>query len=363
MISGDPNILDSNSVVGKRIEEYRKVLGELEILLCKSNFFNFFSGFIKGCKLLYRKKVDIITAQSPEHWLLAWIFSKIFKIPWQMQIHTDIFSLHFVRSSVSDKMRVFLAKFLIPRADGIRVVSERIKKSIQELWTMDHKLWNKIVVLPIFVDVEKIKRFSIKTDLHEKYGKDKFIILMASRLTKEKNVGLAIDVFKDLLDSNSSPQPSSLTLREEGGDEMKSHREEGVTPILLIVGNGPEEKKLKLKTMNYKLRTNVIFESWTDDLFSYYKTCDLFLLTSNYEGYGMALVEAAASGARIISSDVGVAREILENEAVFKIGDALDLKNKLNVAFLGALPKPKQILQGSKEIYLTKFKRIFELCK
>ena len=57
---------------------------------------------------------------------------------------------------------------------------------------------------------------------------------------------------------------------------------------------------------------NVIFEKWIDreTLFSYYKTVDLFLVTSLYEGYGMTLVEAQAAGCPIISTDVGVAREV-----------------------------------------------------
>ena len=52
-------------------------------------------------------------------------------------------------------------------------------------------------------------------------------------------------------------------------------------------------------------------EPWTDDPFSYYKTADLFLLTSNYEGYGMAVVEAMAAGCPVIMTDVGLAGEVL----------------------------------------------------
>jgi glycosyltransferase involved in cell wall biosynthesis len=56
----------------------------------------------------------------------------------------------------------------------------------------------------------------------------------------------------------------------------------------------------------------VVFESWASQstLFSYYKTCDAFLVTSLFEGYGMVLVEASAAGAKIVSTDVGVAKEV-----------------------------------------------------
>lgn len=334
MLSGDASVLNPVSPAGQRIEEYRSILGELDILLCQNNFLSFFSGFIRGCRLLRRNRFDVITAQSPEHWFFAWIFSRFFKIPWQAQIHTDIFSPHFVKRSVFNKIRVVLAKFLIPRADGIRVVSEKVKESI--LKTMDYRLRTKISVLPIFVDTEKIKNPQIKTDLHQKYP-GKFIILTASRLTKEKNIGLAIGVVKKLVEA--SPKL-----------------------LLLIVGAGPKKEKLKLMTNDYGLLTNVVFEPWTNDLASYYKTCDLFLLTSNYEGYGMTLIEAAAAGAKIISSDVGIAPEILEKENIFKVGDKEDLILKLKFAVEGKIKPAKLFQTQTKEEYLRLYKESLEQC-
>ena len=50
------------------------------------------------------------------------------------------------------------------------------------------KLKAEPVVLPIFVDVKKIQSAKVKIDLHQKYPEYDFIILVASRLTKEKNV-------------------------------------------------------------------------------------------------------------------------------------------------------------------------------
>ena len=60
------------------------------------------------------------------------------------------------------------------------------------------------------------------------------------------------------------------------------------------------------------LDKSVIFEPWVEKhvLYSYYKTADLFLLTSLYEGYGLTLAEANAAGSKIISTDVGISREV-----------------------------------------------------
>ena len=326
MISGDPGVLDLKSDVGKRMAEYRAVLGGLDILLACGNIFNFISGFFRGLKLM-RNRYDIITAQDMEHSLLAWVFSKLFKIPWQMQIHSDIFSPYFQTESFKNKLRVRLAKFLVPRADCIRVVSERIKNSLTA-YGVKH-----ITVLPIFVDTEKIKNVLIKTDLHKKYP-GRFVILMASRVTKEKNIGLAVEAMKEL-----------VTL-----------------PLLLIVGDGPELESLKFKVKSEKLEGNIKFEPYTEDLASYYKTCDLFLLASYYEGYGRTLIEAVAAGAKVISSDVGIAPEILEPENIFKVGNKNDLKEKIVAALNKKLPTPKPLVSQTKGEYLRLYKRSFEIC-
>jgi glycosyltransferase involved in cell wall biosynthesis len=170
---------------------------------------------------------------------------------------------------------------------------------------------------------------------------------MASRLTKEKNIGSAINAMSDV----------ALRYPRTG---------------LVIVGSGPEKDNLKFKIKNFppeadqppleNLLDNIIIESWTDDLVSYYKTCDLFLLTSNYEGYGRTLVEAAAAGCKIISSDVGVADEILEKENIFKPGDPKALKEKIIKAIKGDIKPPKPIRSETKAGYLEKYKKSWLVC-
>src|SRR3990167_1252022 len=299
MISGDPGVLNPNSDAGKRMEEYRQTLGTLDILVCRGNIFSFITGFFRGVKIIRKNKPEVITAQDMEHSLFAWIFSRLFKVPWQMQIHTDIFSPYFWQESFKNKIRVVLAKFLLPRASCIRVMRERIKESIA--WRLGRQVAAElfVTVLPIFVDTEKIKNTPIKTNLHKKYP-GRFIILMASRITREKNIALAIEAMKEL-----ATHPKN--------------------PLFVIVGDGPELENLKKTTKGLRLENSVSFLPFTDGLISYYKTCDLFLLTSNYEGYGMTLIEVALAGAKIISTDVGIAPEIFLPENIIAVGDKLAL--------------------------------------
>jgi glycosyltransferase involved in cell wall biosynthesis len=225
---------------------------------------------------------------------------------------------------MSNRLRVMTAKFLIPRANCLRVVSERIKKSL--LRVTHYPL--RVTTLSIFVDTEKIRNATIKTNLRQKYPQFDFIILMASRFSKEKNIGLAIEAIKEI-----------------------NNKKIG----LIIAGEGPEKE-------NYKLSDNIILEPWTNDLASYYKTADLFVFTSDYEGYGMVLIEAAAAGCKIISTDVGVAGEILDWENIVKVGDKEGLKDKIEKAVKGEIKPCLALKTISKEKYLEDYKKSLETC-
>lgn len=334
MISTDRSILDENSEARQRMVEYGKLAEKLRVIILSRPFKSLKIGKdIKG--------FDLITTQDPfETGLIGWILAKIFEASLQVQIHTDFLSPYFVQHSMLNKLRVMIAKFLIPRSDCIRVVSERIKKSLERVT----RYALRVTVLPIFTDIEKIKNSAVKTDLHKKYPQFDFIILMASRLTKEKNIGLAIEVLHNAKTAKSYANNAKVGL--------------------IIVGSGPKEKNL-IRLGQIKLHDHIVLEPWTDDLASYYKTADLFLLTSNYEGYGRTLVEAAAAGCRIISSDVGIAGDILAKENIFEVNNKEQLKEKIIKAIKGEivmLDIKYLTKMPSKEKYLEEYKKSWETC-
>ena len=363
MLSTDTGILVKGSEVEKRMLDYGSLVGELHIIVksqkpkVKSqrldnvfiyptndrfNFLYFFNAYKIGQEVIKSSSHEItqllITSQDPfETGLVGYLLKRKFGVRLQIQIHTDFLSPYFRQESLKNKVRVILGKWLVERADGIRVVSERIRLSLSSKLQI---LSSKIFVLPIFVDTEKIKNAPIRTDLHKKYPNYNFIILMASRLTREKNIGLAIGAVKYLIPN----YPNVL---------------------LLIVGDGPELKTLKLQVTRYGLQDNVVFESWTDDLVSYYKTADLFLLTSNYEGYGRTIVEATTVGLPVLMTDVG-----LTVGCKVPIGDKNALIEGLN-CLIDSKQKRVEILENqresinlynSKESYLNLIKQSWQNC-
>ena len=145
-------------------------------------------------------------------------------------------------------------------------------------------------------------------NLHAKYPQFKFIVFAAARLEPEKNIALALDALKIV--TNNYPNVG-----------------------FVIAGSGSLESDLKLKTKNLKLENNVVFEGEVKDVISYCKTADLYLTTSDYEGYGLSLIEAALSGCPIVTTDAGIVGEILkdgENALVCEPGNKKCLAEKIS---------------------------------
>lgn len=305
VINLDKAIFSKNSASLERLKEYSKLAGKMFVIVWTKDkeqmityndklfihptnsccrLFYYFTSLAIARKILKYEKIDLIFTQDPfETGLAGWLIAKIYKIRLQLQIHTDIFSPYFWLESFSNKLRVILGKFLIKRADSIRVVSRRIKESLVKLKVSAEKIF----ILPIFTDTKKFIDSPVIINLKNKYPQFNFIILMAARLSREKNIGLAIRTIAEV---------------------VKNYPQAG----LIIVGSGQEEANLKLKIKNLKLRDTVIMEPWTDNLAAYYRGADLFLLTSDYEGWGLAVVEAMASGCPVVMTDVGCAGELVK---------------------------------------------------
>ncbi|MEK7180162.1 MAG: glycosyltransferase family 4 protein [Patescibacteria group bacterium] len=354
-ISTDRNIWQETSAVRARMIEYGQLFDSLHIIVFSkkghdlqlvqlsdnvwaypTNSFNqwlyIFDAIRLGKQLFatsYKLQATswLVTAQDPfETGFCAWILSRLIGSKLNIQIHTDFLSPYFVKGNVLNRIRVFLADFLLPKADGIRVVSDRIKSSLQ---ATSYKLKASPIVLPIFVDVLSIENTQITLDLKEKYSQFSHIILMATRFAKEKNISLAIDAFIQVLEK----------LPRAG---------------LIIVGSGPEWDNLRLKVKAYKLSESIIFEPWIgfETLISYYKTTNLLLNTSLYEGYGLIFAEAAACNTPIVSTDVGIASEV---GATIADHSASSVAQKI-LDVLGN-PNPSRLLYIiSKEEYLLDYK-------
>ena len=311
MLSSDRNILLPGSLVAERMRDYGNLVEALHIvLLCDrshslketvlaSNVFvyptNSLASIFRpldaarlGKKLILEKKFvrgkSVITADSIECGWAGVRIKRKWRLPLEVQLHTDPFSPYF--SGFQNAVRKFFAGSVLRNADRVRVVSEALKAQVSRITQAE------VEVLPIYVDKQKIEDAPISFDVHARYPWH-FIILAVSRLAPEKNLGLAIQV---------------LSLVRQKFPDVG----------MLIVGSGPEEKSLKSKVKSLKLEGAVEFAGWQNSLSSYYKTANLFIQTSLFEGYGLSLVEAGLSGMPIVTTDVGIAQELEHGKDLYK---------------------------------------------
>ncbi len=306
----------------------------------------FIDGFLIGAKILKgRGRSFLITSQEAMTNLLGVFLKTFFRTKLEVQIHTDFFSRYFVRESFVNFLRFIGYCIGIHFADGIRVVSQRAKESLHLIL---HIPYTKIHILPIFVDVRALQEQQSSFNLREKYPQFEKIILMIGRLTREKNYPLAFDILNRLL---------------------RTHPKTG----LIIVGDGKEQSRLELMPHDLGLGTQIIFEGHQNDILSYLKGADVFLHTSNYEGYGLVFIEAAAAGTPIVSTDVGIMNDVFidgESALVCPVGDTDCLSGKIQKLFedtalrkkliMGAATALSKHTYSSREEYLQKYKESWE---
>lgn len=82
----------------------------------------------------------------------------------------------------------------------------------------------------------------------------------------------------------------------------------------VLAGNGPERKRLEELRKSLGLENNLLFSGQIkrEEVLNYMEQSKIFLHTSSFEGEGFVLLEALASGCRVISSGVGIAPQIEE---------------------------------------------------
>jgi glycosyltransferase involved in cell wall biosynthesis len=101
---------------------------------------------------------------------------------------------------------------------------------------------------------------------------------------------------------------------------------------LLIVGEGPEEGKIRTEIQRLGLGANIHLLGLRHDVPRLLAAADVFLLTSVSEGIPLTIIEAMAARLPVVSTNVGGISEVVEDEATGLLapaGDDLALADRL----------------------------------
>ncbi len=99
--------------------------------------------------------------------------------------------------------------------------------------------------------------------------------------------------------------------------------------VLRIVGDGPQRSELESLASKLGVSGQVEFVGWSKDVWQEYRDAHVYVLTSEYEGYPQALIEAMASGLPVVAwrcsdavteliSDVTLGRTVSDSDALEK---------------------------------------------
>ena len=82
---------------------------------------------------------------------------------------------------------------------------------------------------------------------------------------------------------------------------------------VILVGNGPEESKLKDFVKKQGLEAKVHFAGYVANPAPYYQAFDVFVLSSITEGIPLSILEAMASHVPVVSTRVGGIPKVIEH--------------------------------------------------
>jgi len=81
--------------------------------------------------------------------------------------------------------------------------------------------------------------------------------------------------------------------------------------IFKIVGEGPMQSELQDLALSLDVNKSVSFLGKIENVWEFLESLDFFLLTSNYEGFGLSLLEAFDSNIPVIASNVSAIPEVM----------------------------------------------------
>jgi glycosyltransferase involved in cell wall biosynthesis len=151
-------------------------------------------------------------------------------------------------------------------------------------------------------------------------------------------------------------------------------RRSGVAARLLIVGVGPEERRLRAVAMDLGVADLVEFRGWVanDDLPALYGLASCLILASLptpfwEEQFGMVLVEAMAAHTAIVAADSGAIPEVVGSSGtLFPSGDYVGLADALAASVLSrepaarVAPEPDRLHRFSADAAAERLRAFYE---
>ena len=191
-----------------------------------------------------------------------------------------------------------LDRFIYKKIDEIVCITEGVRDNLYS----HLKIKKDIRVINNGIDISKFNN-SIQNHCFDFFSKEDFKLIQVSSFRKQKNQATVI---------------RSLTLLSE---RVK----------LLLVGDGEMINESKNLVSELQLQDRVVFLGNRYDIPELINYCDVAILSSENEGFGLAIVEGMASRKPVIASDILGIKEIVKDYGLlFKKGNEEELAFQIN---------------------------------
>jgi L-malate glycosyltransferase len=208
-------------------------------------------------------------------------------------------------------------------------------------------IYNAIDTNKVNKIVSKISPTDLKSELAIPKGVP--VIGAVSRLRHEKGIDILLETFNLLIRFGN-----------------KAH--------LLLVGSGPDEKKLKDTVQKYGLSSYITFygEAEWERATQLMALMDIVVVPSRFEGFGLTAAEAMAAGKPVVASDTSGLKEVVvngETGILFPVDDVTELKEAIERLIkdshlqerLGAAGKERVLVNFSLDLYSKKINALYNL--
>lgn len=210
-------------------------------------------------------------------------------------------------------------KIIYSSYDKITVIN---KENLQSMIEWQPSIQEKLVIINNGIDIERYRNGDKEkvTDKELTKVRNKKKILMIAAYRKEKNHMFMLKVIKEL-DKNM---------------------------VLILVGDGEERIKneINIYIQINNLEERVIQLGQRSDIENIIKFCDVGVLPSLWEGFGLVAAECMAGGLPIVGSNVNGLSEVIGNkDLLFEANNKLELINRLEKN----IKKNKEIVEYCEE--------------
>ena len=272
-----------------------------------------FSLFLAIWRLVRRERIQVVNS----HWLLMQGVSAALLRSWAGVPH--ICTVHAGEISLLSRLpfRRQLAAFTLQHSDRLICVSRRSQQRLEEITQMPVEA----TVMPMGINVARFQSRSLSREVARRAigAQAAETLLFVGRLTEKKGIGYLLQALP--------------ALRRDFADLE-----------LLVVGTGHLESSLKAQARQLGLDkvTRFIGHVPNDDLPTYYRAADVVVIpsivseTGDEEGMPVVLLEALATGCRVVATRTGGIPEIIRDGENGFLANSADV-DSLTTAILRAL--------------------------